>query len=138
RRRHTRSKRDWSSDVCSSDLFGQLRRAEFAFGGQLPATADEQSAGDADDAGAGGDGQDGDDIRQGPGEPAGMRQDQSEYTEDGADRPQDDEVDPTVPQTDEQVEEDQGQQRGHGHRSDQTGDVRGEEDAGSLGGQPET
>src|SRR5699024_11239870 len=23
RRRHTRSKRDWSSDVCSSDLFGQ-------------------------------------------------------------------------------------------------------------------
>src|SRR6266704_3950405 len=22
RRRHTRSKRDWSSDVCSSDLFG--------------------------------------------------------------------------------------------------------------------
>src|SRR5699024_4476462 len=25
RRRHTRSKRDWSSDVCSSDLFGSLR-----------------------------------------------------------------------------------------------------------------
>src|SRR5699024_12219766 len=24
RRRHTRSKRDWSSDVCSSDLAGQL------------------------------------------------------------------------------------------------------------------
>src|SRR5699024_11541675 len=24
RRRHTRSKRDWSSDVCSSDLFGPL------------------------------------------------------------------------------------------------------------------
>src|SRR5437868_12643421 len=24
RRRHTRSKRDWSSDVCSSDLFGLL------------------------------------------------------------------------------------------------------------------
>src|SRR5699024_12174155 len=23
RRRHTRSKRDWSSDVCSSDLWGQ-------------------------------------------------------------------------------------------------------------------
>src|SRR5207249_9744690 len=23
RRRHTRSKRDWSSDVCSSDLFGR-------------------------------------------------------------------------------------------------------------------
>src|SRR5699024_11280188 len=28
RRRHTRSKRDWSSDVCSSDLF----TAVFAFG----------------------------------------------------------------------------------------------------------
>src|SRR5699024_11462982 len=25
RRRHTRSKRDWSSDVCSSDLVGHLR-----------------------------------------------------------------------------------------------------------------
>src|SRR5699024_11356730 len=25
RRRHTRSKRDWSSDVCSSDLFISLR-----------------------------------------------------------------------------------------------------------------
>src|SRR5699024_11432262 len=25
RRRHTRSKRDWSSDVCSSDLFDRLR-----------------------------------------------------------------------------------------------------------------
>src|SRR5699024_11847705 len=25
RRRHTRSKRDWSSDVCSSDLAGQVR-----------------------------------------------------------------------------------------------------------------
>src|SRR5699024_11955486 len=24
RRRHTRSKRDWSSDVCSSDLFGYV------------------------------------------------------------------------------------------------------------------
>src|SRR5699024_12102618 len=24
--RHTRSKRDWSSDVCSSDLAGQVRR----------------------------------------------------------------------------------------------------------------
>src|SRR5699024_12580820 len=29
RRRHTRSKRDWSSDVCSSDLvFGKLRTSE--------------------------------------------------------------------------------------------------------------
>src|SRR5207249_5610068 len=26
RRRHTRSKRDWSSDVCSSDLIDQLLR----------------------------------------------------------------------------------------------------------------
>src|SRR5438067_4793848 len=26
RRRHTRSKRDWSSDVCSSDLNGQSRQ----------------------------------------------------------------------------------------------------------------
>src|SRR5699024_11689543 len=26
RRRHTRSKRDWSSDVCSSDLFSQINR----------------------------------------------------------------------------------------------------------------
>src|SRR5207249_5674931 len=26
RRRHTRSKRDWSSDVCSSDLGGENRR----------------------------------------------------------------------------------------------------------------
>src|SRR5699024_11303664 len=24
RRRHTRSKRDWSSDVCSSDLYGDI------------------------------------------------------------------------------------------------------------------
>src|SRR5699024_11811409 len=24
RRRHTRSKRDWSSDVCSSDLYGSI------------------------------------------------------------------------------------------------------------------
>src|SRR5699024_11529794 len=28
RRRHTRSKRDWSSDVCSSDLPEALHRAE--------------------------------------------------------------------------------------------------------------
>src|SRR2546421_8942916 len=28
RRRHTRSDRDWSSDVCSSDLVGASRRAE--------------------------------------------------------------------------------------------------------------
>src|SRR5699024_12729519 len=27
RRRHTRSKRDWSSDVCSSDLFWQMEQS---------------------------------------------------------------------------------------------------------------
>src|SRR5436309_4247055 len=27
RRRHTSFSRDWSSDVCSSDLFGEMRRA---------------------------------------------------------------------------------------------------------------
>src|SRR6266513_6182219 len=36
RRRHTRSKRDWSSDVCSSDL--RLRRADPAAAAR-PATA---------------------------------------------------------------------------------------------------
>src|SRR5947209_16683447 len=30
RRRHTRYWRDWSSDVCSSDLFADLTNAEFA------------------------------------------------------------------------------------------------------------
>src|SRR5699024_12087331 len=29
RRRHTRSKRDWSSDVCSSDLFNSILRTIF-------------------------------------------------------------------------------------------------------------
>src|SRR5699024_11829061 len=32
RRRHTRSKRDWSSDVCSSDLSCQFRNRTFCFG----------------------------------------------------------------------------------------------------------
>src|SRR5699024_987602 len=32
RRRHTRSKRDWSSDVCSSDLLGVKTRGEFLAG----------------------------------------------------------------------------------------------------------
>src|SRR2546421_10746737 len=32
RRRHTRSDRDWSSDVCSSDLFERMNR----FGERLP------------------------------------------------------------------------------------------------------
>src|SRR5699024_11895158 len=31
RRRHTRSKRDWSSDVCSSDLSGQDKGVEGGF-----------------------------------------------------------------------------------------------------------
>src|SRR2546421_6314588 len=31
RRRHTRSDRDWSSDVCSSDLIGALFLAQFAY-----------------------------------------------------------------------------------------------------------
>src|SRR5699024_7791637 len=40
-RRHTRSKRDWSSDVCSSDLDGQKSRSGGKIGltfegGQLP------------------------------------------------------------------------------------------------------
>src|SRR5699024_11638916 len=38
RRRHTRSKRDWSSDVCSSDLgrvIGAQRRAEHLHQGSL-------------------------------------------------------------------------------------------------------
>src|SRR5699024_11181333 len=29
RRRHTRSKRDWSSDVCSSDLYSPVRHSSF-------------------------------------------------------------------------------------------------------------
>src|SRR5437868_12684268 len=32
RRRHTRSKRDWSSDVCSSDLYSKNRVAEATIG----------------------------------------------------------------------------------------------------------
>src|SRR5699024_11326244 len=35
RRRHTRSKRDWSSDVCSSDLQRQPDRLGELFGGDL-------------------------------------------------------------------------------------------------------
>src|SRR5699024_12045740 len=38
RRRHTRSKRDWSSDVCSSDLWLQRLAADAA---QLAAVFDE-------------------------------------------------------------------------------------------------
>src|SRR5699024_11768097 len=37
RRRHTRSKRDWSSDVCSSDLTGSSQRGAWrAVAGSLP------------------------------------------------------------------------------------------------------
>src|SRR5699024_11280437 len=32
RRRHTRSKRDWSSDVCSSDLFSHIRCLQLRLG----------------------------------------------------------------------------------------------------------
>src|SRR5579885_3724208 len=39
RRRHTRSKRDWSSDVCSSDLAGPKRRAPAARLARLAALA---------------------------------------------------------------------------------------------------
>src|SRR5699024_11434513 len=38
RRRHTRSKRDWSSDVCSSDLFGRNLDLEITFGQQVVVT----------------------------------------------------------------------------------------------------
>src|SRR5699024_8157292 len=41
RRRHTRSKRDWSSDVCSSDLTGGATSIDHAFGTtEVPATID--------------------------------------------------------------------------------------------------
>src|SRR5438067_13199461 len=40
RRRHTRSKRDWSSDVCSSDLTAELALS--------PALAPEEVAGERD------------------------------------------------------------------------------------------
>src|SRR3989449_5166651 len=35
RRRHTRCSRDWSSDVCSSDLFAQLRDSSHVFDGMF-------------------------------------------------------------------------------------------------------
>src|SRR5206468_7867471 len=43
--RHTRSDRDWSSDVCSSDLLGRLSGiwpAEYAEIGQLPELIDRR------------------------------------------------------------------------------------------------
>src|SRR5436309_12578598 len=45
RRRHTRFSRDWSSDVCSSDLFGSRHQPEFHFGNQAEKTvaSDRQS-----------------------------------------------------------------------------------------------
>src|SRR5699024_11439473 len=36
RRRHTRSKRDWSSDVCSSDLIADVLHIEEVYSGCLP------------------------------------------------------------------------------------------------------
>src|SRR5436305_15200246 len=38
RRRHTRCGRDWSSDVCSSDLFGAAGNPVDITGGEPPAT----------------------------------------------------------------------------------------------------
>src|SRR5258707_11028231 len=45
RRRHTRYWRDWSSDVCSSDLICMLRDAAFLFIGSsgLPASCDHRA-----------------------------------------------------------------------------------------------
>src|SRR5699024_11424284 len=40
RRRHTRSKRDWSSDVCSSDLVSNIREPDFA---RLSSSVDARS-----------------------------------------------------------------------------------------------
>src|SRR5699024_11749009 len=45
RRRHTRSKRDWSSDVCSSDLRGARRLGSPRGGGVAPGRVRCQSAG---------------------------------------------------------------------------------------------
>src|SRR5699024_12123140 len=52
RRRHTRSKRDWSSDVCSSDLGVHLHDLRFLSGGGGPLAAGLL----ADDAAAAGSG----------------------------------------------------------------------------------
>src|SRR5699024_11663881 len=38
RRRHTRSKRDWSSDVCSSDLGWSAGWMGYPLGGEVPVT----------------------------------------------------------------------------------------------------
>src|SRR5207249_5721674 len=43
RRRHTRSKRDWSSDVCSSDLHHYPNRADLLLLPRLPSTATKRS-----------------------------------------------------------------------------------------------
>src|SRR5437868_13157643 len=40
RRRHTRSKRDWSSDVCSSDLREAVEGVDAVLGQELPVGAD--------------------------------------------------------------------------------------------------
>src|SRR5206468_7523429 len=48
RRRHTRSDRDWSSDVCSSDLDAAARAAGLAAGAGRP--ADRRGAAEPDPA----------------------------------------------------------------------------------------
>src|SRR5699024_11687792 len=40
RRRHTRSKRDWSSDVCSSDLTKEERKIDFDYVQNIPIIKD--------------------------------------------------------------------------------------------------
>src|SRR5437868_6098237 len=45
RRRHTRSKRDWSSDVCSSDLFGIVPEGVLGQAGDLAGVGDLEHGG---------------------------------------------------------------------------------------------
>src|SRR5206468_9934342 len=47
RRRHTRSDRDWSSDVCSSDLLRACRRAARLFAATWTTWAKYEAAGNA-------------------------------------------------------------------------------------------
>src|SRR6266508_4932125 len=48
RRRHTRWPRDWSSDVCSSDLVGKPERDDCGGGGDHPGGASTPRRGDGD------------------------------------------------------------------------------------------
>src|SRR5207249_6362503 len=43
RRRHTRSKRDWSSDVCSSDLYAQIRHGPIEYGKDIAVVVEKDS-----------------------------------------------------------------------------------------------